>query len=138
MSRAQDALRFRRAAFWVYAVVLFAGTHWPKLKLPGTGRPDLLVHLSVFGTWTAILICAGFFGAPLSWRNIRAAAIIAPVYAAIDEAAQAIPFVHRTAAFDDWLANCGGIFLVIAGAVLLRKLRERGDTAREPVSSPPP
>ena len=133
-------LKFRRAAFWVYAAIVFTGTHWPRLRLPGAGRPDLLIHLSTFGAWTAILISAGFFGAVLSRRNIGTAAVIAPIYAAIDELLQAIPFVHRTAAFDDWLANCLGILLVVGGAMVIRTVRARATPAAKdlPVSSPPP
>lgn len=131
------SLRFRRYAFWAYAAVLFTGTHYPNLRMPGPPiRTDLFVHLSIFGTWTAILIAAGFFGPTLSWRNIRLAAIIAPIYAAIDESLQAIPFVHRTAAFDDWCANVAGIMLVIAGASVLKVLADRKQSG-DAISSPP-
>lgn len=127
--------RLRRAAFWLYLPTLFTATHWPKLTLPGTGRPDLIVHLFAFGLWTALFIGAGFFGPALSWRNIRVAFLIAPLYAAIDEGLQAIPFVHRTAAFDDWLANLSGILLACFGALILMKRAARKTPA---VADPSP
>src|SRR6185295_6722975 len=52
----------RRRLFWLYLAVLFALTHWPNLNPQLPGRPDLLVHMSLFGGLTALLIYAGFFG----------------------------------------------------------------------------
>ena len=91
--------RRRRAAFWIYVPILFTATHWPRLEIPLPGnRPDLVIHVGAFGLWAALLIGAGFFGPPLSRRNIGAALAVAPAYAALDEGLQAIPFVHRHAA----------------------------------------
>ena len=112
--------RVRRWAFAAFAVAVFVATHWPNLQLPGTGRPDLLVHVVVFAAWTAMLILAGFFGPPFSLRNIGMAALIAPVYAAIDEGLQAIPFIRRHAAFDDWGANVSGIAFACLAALAVR------------------
>lgn len=108
-----------RAAFFLYIPALFTATHWPNLKIEGSGRPDLVVHLAAFGLWTSLFIASGFFGPALSWRNIRWAFLIAPLYAAADEALQAIPSLHRTAAFDDWLANLTGITLACISALVL-------------------
>jgi hypothetical protein len=115
----------RRVAFWGYAALLFTGTHWPELTLPGEGRPDLYIHFTIFGLWTAFLIGAGFFGPPLSSRNIIGALAVAPVYAALDEGLQAIPWVRRHAAFDDWCCNVGGILVACAGAAALRYVLNR-------------
>jgi VanZ family protein len=107
----------RRGGFWVYALVLFTATHTPGVQFGTRFRWDILIHIAAFGLWAACLALAGFFGPPCSWRNIRCVAPIATAYAAADEALQAIPFVHRHAAVDDWLANVTGI--VIACSALL-------------------
>jgi hypothetical protein len=125
--------RLLLAAFWCYAGLLFLGTHWPRARLPDTGvRLDLFVHMGIFGVWTGLLIGAGFFGAPLSNRNLLAAALIAPVYAAVDEGLQAIPWVHRTCAWDDYALNLAGIGIALGAALALRlargKIHPRGES----------
>lgn len=112
--------RARRACFLAYALLLFIGTHWPKLTIPGGGRPDLFVHAAIFALWAALLIASGFFGPPLSRRNIALAALVAVAYAAVDEALQAIPWVRRNAAWDDWALDCAGIALAAVVAFAIR------------------
>lgn len=112
-----------RRAFWLYVPALFLLTHWPGAHIPMPGRPDLLAHLTIFGVWTALLISAGFFGPPLSWRNIGVCAAVAAAYSGFDEALQAIPFVRRHAAWDDWGANLLGVAAATAGAAAWRALR---------------
>jgi hypothetical protein len=114
-----------RAGFVGYALLLFAATHKPNLAIPMPGRPDLVVHAVVFGLWTALLIAAGFFGPALSRRNLIAAALIAPAYAAFDEATQAIPFIRRQAAWDDFLFNLVGIAAVMSIAAIVVAWRAR-------------
>ncbi|MFN0131836.1 MAG: VanZ family protein [Phycisphaerales bacterium] len=111
----------RRIAFWAYAVALFVLTHKPKFTVPGPPRIDLVAHAAAFGLWTILLIAAGFFGPPLSIRNITIVAPVAVVYAAIDEALQAIPWVRRHAAWDDWAMDCVGIALALVAALLARQ-----------------
>jgi len=100
-----------RGAFFLYAVVLFIATHWPALRIEGSGRPDLVVHIGAFGVWTGALILAGFWGPRLSARNVIISGAVAVMYAAFDEGTQAIPWIRRTAAWDDYLANVSGIAL---------------------------
>ena len=109
-----------RLAFWLYAPVLFALTHFPGVKVPMPGRPDLVVHLVVFGLWTALLIGAGFFGRVLGARNIVLCGLIGVVYSGVDEALQAIPAIRRHAAWDDWAANVLGVAVAVLGAFVLR------------------
>jgi VanZ family protein len=111
-----------RLAFAAYALLLFTLTHIPNVKIEATWRPDLLMHLVAFGGWTLFLILAGFFGPVFSFRNIASAAALGAAYGAIDEALQAIPFIHRHAAVDDWLADCLGVALGCAAALILRFL----------------
>jgi hypothetical protein len=129
-------LRFLfRLTFVVFVPTLFVATHWPKLQLPGEGRPDLVIHVVAFGLWTALLIGGGFFGPALSWRNIVRSLPVATAYAAFDEATQAIPWIRRHAAFDDFLANLLGVLLACAAAVLLMKVRVVLSTRQQRLSN---
>jgi hypothetical protein len=132
-----------RVAFAIFVPTLYIATHWPKLELPGEGRPDLVVHVVAFGLWTTLIIGCGFFGPALSGRNIAASLAVATAYAAFDEATQAIPWIRRHAAVDDFAANLLGVLLACAGAVLLMKARfvlsarrrRQSNTAADPVAS---
>jgi hypothetical protein len=110
---------WRRRAFWAYAAFVFIGTHYPKLVVPGAGRPDILVHIAVFALWTALIIACGFFGPPLSARNLIVSAVIAAIYSGVDELLQAIPFIRRVPAWDDWGANLIGVASATGVAALL-------------------
>lgn len=122
--------RLRRLAFWLYAPLLFLGTHWPALKLPeGPRRPDLWVHMTIFGLWAGLLIAAGYFGKPLSTRNIAVVALVGVAYAAIDESTQAIPALKRTAAWDDYAFNCLGILMACSIALAIARVRSRASTS---------
>jgi hypothetical protein len=122
--------RVWRAAFWVYAAAVFTGTHWPKLEMPGPEGSDKVVHVLVFGAWMVVASAQGWFGAPLSDRNLLRTLLVAAAYAAADEGLQAIPSVHRTAALDDYAANAMGIMLAaLALLVLRRRLELRGSRA---------
>ncbi len=117
-------LRLRlRVLFWLYALCLFTATHWPALEIhvPHIERPDLIIHFTCFGTWFALFWLTGYVGGPLRARAIVMSAIIACTYAGLDEGLQAIPWVRRTCAWDDYFANCGGIAIaaIVAGAVTL-------------------
>lgn len=105
--------------FACYAVLLATATHWPQLTVPVPGRPDLVVHLVVFGLWTALCIAAGFFGPALSSRNIVYSAAAAAIIAGVDEATQAIPILNRHAAPDDAAANLLGVLVATGAAALL-------------------
>lgn len=114
-----------RGGFFVYACVLFTATHWRALRIEGSGRPDLIVHIGAFGVWTGALIMAGFWGPRLAARNVLISGAVAIVYAAFDEATQAIPWFRRTAAWDDYLANVGGIVLACLTCLALGALIAR-------------
>jgi VanZ family protein len=106
-----------RWVFAIYAPALFVATHWPKLQVDGPiPRTDLLAHVTVFGGWGLLATMSGFFGEPLSRRNIIRTWMVGLVYAAIDEGLQAIPAIRRVASLDDYAANAMGITLA---AVLL-------------------
>lgn len=112
-----------RWVFALYAATLFVGTHWPNLKLdvPGVERPDLIVHLTIFGGWLGLLWLSGLVGPALKFKSLGLCVLVAVVYAAVDEGLQAIPWVRRNAALDDYAANCLGVLLgaALAGVVIL-------------------
>lgn len=116
--------------FGLYAGFMFMMTHWPRLTIPLPGRPDLLVHMTIFGIWTGLLIACGRFGPALSGRNIGWCFGVGVVYAAIDEGLQAIPFIRRTAAWDDWGCDLTGVALACVIALVLRSVRKAAATAR--------
>jgi VanZ family protein len=120
--------RLARWAFPFYAVLIFSLTHWPNLKIPVPGRPDLIVHMVVFGGWTVLVTACGFFGAWWSHRNIALSATLAAVYAAFDEATQGIPIIQRYPALDDWGANLlgvttGALIMLMLAEILQRRMR---------------
>jgi VanZ family protein len=123
-----------RVVFWTYALVLFIGTHWPRLELnvPGVERPDLVIHFVIFATWYLLLFGAAYFAGLGRWRSLLAAWIVAAAYAALDEGLQAIPVIRRNAAWDDLAANVGGItvgLLMAAGWTVVRRPVTREQSA---------
>lgn len=111
--------RALRAAFWLFALALFIATHWPALKVEGpVERTDLWAHLAAFGLWAVLLASCGYFGRPLSARNILRSAALASLYACFDEGLQAIPALQRTFGWDDLAADVLGVWLA-SGLLLL-------------------
>lgn len=107
-------MRLRRAAFALYAAALLLATHWPQLRLPPVGpitRTDVLAHAGAFGLWTLLLAWCAFWPPTLSGRNVRRCAVIAAVYAVLDETSQAIPALNRTVDPADYAANLAGVLL---------------------------
>jgi len=102
----------RWAAFWVYAGLLFVGTHWPRLVVDSPVRgTDKFIHAAVFLLWTVLLAwasdaCRG------GWR-LRTVGAVGCVYALVDEGLQAIPALGRTCSAADLLANLVGIGVAI-------------------------
>ncbi|MGH7244222.1 MAG: VanZ family protein [Phycisphaerales bacterium] len=118
-----SAFRMPRPIFAVYALALFAGTHWPNLQLHGpVERTDLWVHLFAFGTWAALAATCRFFGPMCSARNLTLTWILSVGYACIDEGLQAIPALGRTCAWDDLSFNTLGISIAIGGMWLVGRL----------------
>jgi hypothetical protein len=127
-----------RLAVWiflVFAVVLFTGTHWPKLRIDGPiPRPDLWIHFAAFATWTFLCGCCAFFGPRWSRANIGTTCLVALLYAALDEGLQLIPQLGRTAAFDDYGANAIGVAIGCVGLYAIRtwKVRKNPSLREEP------
>jgi hypothetical protein len=116
----------RIGAFWLYVLLVYFLTHAPGVKIEGPiPRPDLIVHMTVFGLWTALCIACAYFGPIWSHRNILIAGIISLSYSAFDESTQVIPAINRVAAWDDWFANAAGVTLVTIAALVFARLRRR-------------
>lgn len=115
-----------RAVFIFYALVLVVLTHWPRLQVNGPfQRTDLVLHAGAFALWTVLIIGCAWFGRALSLRNIAVSGLAALVCAGVDEWAQSIPALGRTAAWEDFRADGYGIAGAIAAALVLRLLRRR-------------
>ena len=111
----------RWAVFWAYAAALFLATHWPRLVVDSPVRgTDKVIHAAVFCIWTLLLGRATEAGSR-GWRLITLA-VVACVYAAIDEGLQAIPALGRTCSAADLGANLAGVALaIVAVGVLSRR-----------------
>lgn len=126
------ALAFRRArrAPWrrLLALFLFAltlATHWPALTLgPAVPASDKTIHLVAFGLLAWLLLRARPPG------GIAAAAILAILWATLDEWTQGIPGIDRHVTGLDLAANIAGITIVIAWAIALRPLGGCASRAR--------
>lgn len=112
--------RARIAAFAAYALLIVTLTHWPGLTIEGpVARPDLWIHVGVFGGWTVLFAACGWFGPALSARNVLLSGAASLAYATVDEVTQGLPGINRHVAVDDWLANAAGIILATAGLLAL-------------------
>ncbi|MFM9958887.1 MAG: VanZ family protein [Phycisphaerales bacterium] len=114
-----------RVVFALYAVALFIGTHWPQLAIPMAGRPDLVVHLTIFSIWTVLLFVSGLLGDPRSWRAVALVQVVAAAYACVDEGLQAVPFIRRWFAWDDMMFNTLGVLLGTLINISLRRFLDR-------------
>lgn len=142
--------RLARIAFWLYAVATFTATHWPNLRIQSSliDRPDILIHMTVFGTWAFLLVMTGYMeresADPLAesrgvrgWvrlvtrgRAVLLVILAAALYAAFDELSQGIPGLGRTVAWDDYAANCAGILAGSGAAMLLRRVVSGSSSGR--------
>ncbi len=123
-----------RLAFAVYACLLFAGTHWPRLAIDmEIGRPDLVVHFLAFGTWMILFNLTAFFGPTLNKGPILRRTALALVYAAFDESTQLITILHRHAGWADFAANVGGI---LSASCVLYFMAHRSQATRPPGRTP--
>ena len=113
------AMRHRRTAFVVVAILSFVATHLPRLKLGTGGAPiDKLAHALNFAVLAALLWQTGWV------RRVRAAAVVMVAWATLDELSQGIPALGRTVDFDDWLADLAGIAMALGFVAALRPAGE--------------
>lgn len=120
--------RLAAVAFVCYLVVLTTATHWPKLDLGETPpSSDKALHLIAYGVWGLLAPLSGLFGPvrkPVTYAWVFAAGAI---FAAVDEATQAIPGLRRHASLGDYIADILGLLLALgAYAIWGGFLRLRG------------
>jgi VanZ family protein len=123
-------------AFWVYFTVLSVLLLWPKLELPQViERPDLWAHGGSFGLFT-LLLC---LWNPLRVRGPGLTGLMGMAggvaYGGSTELLQMIPFVKRTAGWDDWAADSFGALCGLIAFMMIYKLTARYAPARQPADS---
>ena len=115
----------RISAFVAIAVLLFVGTHWPKLRIEGPiKRPDLAIHFIAFGLWSLTHCVSGLLGEPGTRLNAGRCFVIGVVYAAFDESSQLIPALGRFAGLDDYAFNVIGLIIGCSLSLLIRTHEE--------------
>lgn len=119
MSRWDRAELVALPAYWV---LLFAATHYPRVRIPGeVPHGDKLLHFAAFG-----LLAGLFWWFARARRRVTprlpwlAAAVLIP-YAALDEYLQ--QFVGRFTDVNDFIANTAGIVAVLAALEVHRRWR---------------
>jgi VanZ family protein len=97
-------------AYWV---LLFAATHYPRVRIPGEiPHGDKLIHFAAFGLLALLFWQFGKARGPLGPRFVWIAAAILIPYAGLDEWLQ--QFVGRFTDLMDFIANTAGIVAVLA------------------------
>jgi len=101
-----------RALAWMALAIVFTATHWPNLELdlPMRGS-DKVLHAVAFMMLALVWWPTGFI------HSVPLFALAAASWSILDEATQALPFVHRHAGIEDAVANLCGI--AIATLVIL-------------------
>lgn len=107
-----------RTAFFLFAAALHTATHIPRLEIPEIPVPDSdkLLHLGAFMAWSVLLVGSGFFGPPLSRRNLLACWLLGLAVGGLDEWTQGLRWVRRDASWGDWAADAAGVTAVTAVA----------------------
>jgi VanZ family protein len=105
-----------------YWLVLFVGTHLPRVRMPNVagGHSDKILHLVAFAGLSFLLAWAIPTKLSDRFRNVRIAALAAVLYGAIDEVTQ-IP-VGRTADWLDLIADTIGVGLGIIAYSICREI----------------
>jgi hypothetical protein len=119
-----------RLAFVCYLLVLTIATHWPNLSLgPEVPASDKMIHLCAFGTLALLLWLTRWI------RSAVVLALLAVVWATIDETSQGLPHLNRTVSGWDLLANAMGIGAVTLWVVALGPVGIAGGTNRRRLRS---
>lgn len=126
-------LRMAIVALVVYWVLLFIGTHLPadRIFIP-LHLSDKILHAIAFAGLSFLIAWAVPTNDAKLYQNTLVAALIAVVYAALDELLQ-IP-VGRTADWLDFAADCVGICIGLGSYTFVRAviLRAEWDFFRSP------
>ncbi len=131
-----NGLRIAIVVLTGYWLLLFVGTHLPPNQLLSSLRvSDKLVHACAFAGLAFLIAWAVPTNSSKLHQNVLIAALIAIVYAVLDELLQ-IP-VGRTADWLDFLADCVGIFVGLTTYSLSRAviLKAQWNLFQDPASS---
>ena len=121
----RKAERNLRVVFWIYTVLLLAGTHYPKLQIGTPGdSPDKLIHFAAFGGWSMLFWLTGYV------RSMFLVMVIGVLFGFLDEATQAIPGLGRTFDLGDVLANSMGAIIIPAWIHVFRPTNVPGEVVR--------
>ena len=121
-----NSLRIAIVALVVYWVFLFIGTHLPadRIFIP-LHLSDKVLHVIAFAGLSFLIAWAVPTNDAKLYRNTFVAALIAVVYAALDELLQ-IP-VGRTADWLDFAADCVGVSIGLGSYTFVRALILRAE-----------
>ena len=108
------ARRFILFACWAAILAAYIAAILPQADAPHLGGSDKLDHMAAFFTIT-FLARLGYWEARNRWLFL-----LAIVFGAAIELTQAIPFIHRDAELDDWVADAvaSAIGLAVATPIL--------------------
>ena len=121
----RKAQRNLRVIFWIYTVLLLAGTHYPKLQIGTPGdSPDKLIHFAAFGGWSMLFWLTGYV------RSIFLVIVIGILFGFLDEVTQTIPGLGRTFDLGDVLANSIGAIIIPAWIHVFRPTNVPGEVVR--------
>lgn len=104
-----------RRLFFVYVLVLTVALLWPNLTVPEViPRPDLVIHGLTFGLFSLLLCLWNPAGSRQRLRIALLALAAGAAYGGATELLQSIPILKRSAAWDDWGADCFGVLCGLA------------------------
>lgn len=120
-------------AYWLF---LFVMTHIPNPDLPGPRNSDKWAHV---GSYAALAFLYWRFAeavrqAPLSPRFVWRAAAVLLAFAALDELTQGM--VGRGSDPLDWVADAGGVVMVLAALEVRRRAVGHGTWSARSAQAP--
>lgn len=117
-----NGIRIASLCLLGYWLLLFAGTHLPRVQMPNMagGNNDKILHVIAFAGLSFLLSWAIPTKMSDRFRNVRMAALCAILYGAFDELTQ-IP-VGRTADWKDLIADTVGAILGIIAYCIAREM----------------
>lgn len=107
-------------AYWI---MLFTGTHLPRVPMPAIRNLDKVQHFVAFSGLAFLLAWSIPTRAGGVWKKAGIAFLIAVVYGIIDELTQ--PFFGRNRELADFFADCLGALFGVWSYLLLRRFLYR-------------
>jgi VanZ family protein len=95
-----------------YWLMLFTGTHLPRVPKAFAEQSDKVLHLAGYGGLAAVLLFWRLSRGPVGLRSLALLWIVIACYGAFDEVTQ--PIVGRFCDFGDWVADVTGAAVALA------------------------